>query len=185
MKYNVLVLCQRKNVVDVDENIKHLIQTCLNPDSNADVHVEHVSEDMDAVVDYTGNFGDNEWTQRVFQTKNYYDLIICNTCPFVMMNYPIIRSYIKENGFLAITAYNINNPKSKLNTMPMYTNFLMPEIANFGFHRVPLDEDGGPPNFSHNTALFQKSRGVGEGNKRKTRNIRRRKTKRTKSRRTK
>ena len=40
------------------------------------------------------------------ENKNSYDLILLNTCPFMLMKFQIIYDLLKDDGFMVFTAYN-------------------------------------------------------------------------------
>ena len=56
---------------------------------------------------------------------NSYDLILLNTCPFMLMNFQMIYDLLKDDGLMVFTAYN-PSPLSNINlpTTIRYDNIL-------------------------------------------------------------
>jgi hypothetical protein len=147
----VLVLCQRRkgigNELDsINENIEQFATQLLG-----DTDIKYVSPRTNArgviVPELSGEadmefvFGNNKETNAL---ANDYSLIICNTCPAFYMNYTIIHQHLKDNGYLAITAYEPYN--NQIHTTKSLHAFLvnngaLAKILASGFIQVdtPLD----------------------------------------------
>jgi len=150
MTHKVLVLCQRRSSeVDdlhlINENINALATQLLGDD----IEIKYLtSGTLKGTSDFVGIFGDNEWTRENL-IKQDYSLIICNTCPFITMNYAILNEYLQNEGFLALAAYQntgLNNGdeiKEKVLKHPMFKS----AISSKGFEQ--RDD-------VNNTVIFQK-----------------------------
>jgi len=112
MSQKVLVLCQRRtsNFVDltpVTDSINTLVSSLIGEGAEIK-YVSNLTPDelRDANgVDLIGEFGDNDFTRENFE-ENEYSLIICNTCPFIWLDYSVIYKYLKADGRLALTGFS-------------------------------------------------------------------------------
>jgi hypothetical protein len=112
MSQKVLVLCQRRTSnVDVLTPVTDSINTLVSSLIGEGAEIKYVSDltpdelsDADG-VDLIGHFGDNDFTRENFK-ENEYSLIICNTCPFIWLDYSVIYKYLKADGRLALTAFS-------------------------------------------------------------------------------
>ena len=112
MSQKVLVLCQRRTsnselLTPVTDSINTLVSSLIGEGAE----IKYVSDLTPAElpdangVDLIGQFGDNDFTSENFK-ENEYSLIICNTCPFVWLDYSVIYKYLKANGRLALTGFS-------------------------------------------------------------------------------
>uniref|UniRef100_A0A6C0LB36 Methyltransferase n=1 Tax=viral metagenome TaxID=1070528 RepID=A0A6C0LB36_9ZZZZ len=113
----VLVLCQRKNgksgSFDVEDTTVPLIHIMLDHFfPGQEYSVEYMSamatvEHSEESVDYAFNLKHNEPKAIEFvQTHlKYYSLVLLNTCPFLGMNYEMIKEIMTDNGRLVASAF--------------------------------------------------------------------------------
>jgi len=113
-----------------------------------------------------------EVNQFIQYHKSYYDLIILNTCPCGLMDYYIIHTIIKPDGYLSITTFtnkheSANDPtimqESYMNSCLSTSSSLSPirNIHNY-FNRIPDTNLFGPIKMS-----IQPGRKGGKTNKRR------------------
>lgn len=105
--HKCLVLCQRKYDEDgnelVNSQINHLVYRLLGIYTS--IHYVCNVTKLKGIVDYNGQFGDNEWTESTFP-KHSYSLIILNTSPLLYFDHYILKKYLKKDGLIAITIYS-------------------------------------------------------------------------------
>lgn len=152
----VLVLCQRRKGMGSELDSVNAEIDKLAHDLLGEVDIKYVNPKTtrlgeyvdDGEVDMEFVFGNNKETAALDRD---YALIICNTCPFRDMNYEIIHRHLKDDGYLAITAYNSIRPVTveKLEREKEEKYAYLPKIQSSGFNRVPLDRH-------YNALLFQK-----------------------------
>ena len=113
----VLILCQRKKgeymvgvVVGQLEKLVHAIFPQNIPE------VTYLAKSIDESsdhVDYDFILTDQKWDEENYAQsmdfvkthKNAFELVICNTCPIILMHYKLIYDLLSEGGLLAFAAY--------------------------------------------------------------------------------
>lgn len=142
---NVLVLCQRKEdfkdaqLFEVNETIRKYATKLLwgggvggengsndDDDDGSGLEIEYLTDlspysvySSSASADYDFKFGENEKTRAfVKQHKDFYSLIIFQTCPFFMLEDESIMKYIHsvlkdDEGILVVTAVTFSNRKDR------------------------------------------------------------------------
>jgi hypothetical protein len=186
MSKKVLVLCQRKSgnldrgngkYIKVDEvvvpKINKLVNSLLGPDYTIEYlsNKESYTEEEGGEVDIDLDLVEYNPLAREFIERNIskYDLIILNTCPFMLMNYNIIYKLLKENGLMIFSKYpredKLEPPKKNENLINLFTD---------------VSSDIGEAIGLNNVTIFKKKLKGGRGKKTKTKNNKNKKSKKTK-----
>lgn len=141
MLHKVLVLCQRRSSEKddlslVNQNINNIATQLLGDD----IEIKYLTEDPEGTSDYVGVFDDNDWTRETFMGQKF-SLIICNTCPFIIMNYKIINEYLKDEGFLVLSAFQIDGSIGSVKNILRPS--LLEAITSEGFNPLTLIKSEG------------------------------------------
>jgi hypothetical protein len=114
--FTVLVLCQsRKGLYEIEEKIDEFVKSKLHVPTQpytieymrklTDKEIEKGDE-----VDMPFNFNEDtpERTRFITKHQKYYDLIMHNICPKLVMNYELMTQILKDDGELVFTALPYN-----------------------------------------------------------------------------
>jgi len=89
---------------------------------NGEIDIEGHLTDKEPILKFKNDIGEPiTMMVREFinDNKKSYDLILLNTCPFMLMNFKMIYDLLKDHGLMVFTAYN---PLSK-NNLPTTIHF--------------------------------------------------------------
>jgi len=124
MSVKVLILCQRKTGkcsnyqhLSVENEIIPKIETFLTSYLHGnDYSVEYMSSISQSNIIGTVDFdirveNSPEFLDFLNTHKNYYSIIILQTCPFMFMKYDLIRELLCDNGVMVLSAINCGDPK--------------------------------------------------------------------------
>ena len=124
MSVKVLILCQRKTGkcsnyqhLSVENEIIPKIETFLTSYLHGnDYSVEYMSSISQSNIIGTVDFdirveNNSEFLHFLNTHKNYYSIIILQTCPFMLMKYDLIRELLCDNGVMVLSAINCGDPK--------------------------------------------------------------------------
>ena len=124
MSVKVLILCQRKTGkcsnyqhLSVENEIIPKIETFLTSYLHGnDYSVEYMSSISESNIIGTVDFdirveNNSEFLHFLNTHKNYYSIIILQTCPFMLMKYDLIRELLCDNGVMVLSAINCGDPK--------------------------------------------------------------------------
>jgi hypothetical protein len=106
-KINALVLCQRKSPKIISQ-IDNVIQNYFPGKSYSVEYMSSISKNDDInSVDYDFNLEleNSDAINFINNHKNYYSIIILNTCPFIHMNFEIISSIMKDDGIMIFSSF--------------------------------------------------------------------------------
>jgi len=116
-KKHILVLCQRKashtdsNVEKVSQEINRYVEENFGLNTTIEYLTSGVgdAESFDADYKFALNNDSAEALHFIETHKEYYSVIILNTCPFAFMDYKIIYNLLKPEGIIVFKTF-INNP---------------------------------------------------------------------------
>jgi hypothetical protein len=116
MPKHVLVLCQRKSSVKdtsvqeiVVPSISNYVQQCLGTDTTIEYLTNGVLREKyeDFEADYKFALDNSsESLDFIENHKEYYSLIILNTCPLIFMNYKQIYDLLEPNGIMTFKMFS-------------------------------------------------------------------------------
>lgn len=141
----VLVLCQVKKSPqrDMIEGPGGIIDALLGTTDATVTYLSECAGPNKGDVDFRGCYGcvNDEFTED-FQSgilkvphdnpdsrKEYYSLIVLNTCPFHLMNFKAIHYLLKKDGKIALTAYPSSKPLKMYNKLPLDRYFTLDETT--------------------------------------------------------
>ena len=150
-KKSVLVLCQRKEGFTFEINVQdHLIPTLekiikaflrekMGDDTSDIKYMTSLNSEPNNKADFNISLVSSNPKAKEFsqQHSEFYDLIVLQTCPYMYMDFNLIRNILKEGGYVICVAVQINGEKSNLNkqiTMGLLEKF------NRGFIRSESDQ---------------------------------------------
>ena len=146
---SVLVLCQRKESLD-DKSIKesvipkleYIIEDFLKISDTESVDIKYMVDlenpdtdksDFNMILDKS----DSKATEFIKNHKDFYDLIVLQTCPEYIMDLEFIYYILKNKGHILITKVDYNGEISMLETSE-YDNIIK-KYTDFGFTIIPDD----------------------------------------------
>ena len=154
MTKHVLVLCQRNSSVrdTYVQNIVSDITMYVQKTLGTDVTIEYLTDGMIAEDDYGADYkfalNNSESSLSFIEThKEYYSLIILNTCPIVLMNFEHIYNLLIPNGIMVFKIFGENSqgeftPRQKELTLRLLRNYDKVEELERLFHEVTEDNFG-------------------------------------------
>jgi hypothetical protein len=117
-----------------------------------DVTIEYLTDGMIAEDDYGADYkfalNNSESSLSFIEThKEYYSLIILNTCPIVLMNFEHIYNLLIPNGIMVFKIFGENSqgeftPRQKELTLRLLRNYDKVEELERLFHEVTEDNFG-------------------------------------------
>lgn len=140
---SVLVLCQRKESFDdtfvkesVIPRLESIIEDFLNITDNESVDIKYMVNlenpyndkcDYNMILDKS----DHNANEFIKSHKDFYDLIVLQTCPDTIMDLEFINYILKNKGYILITKVDYNGDISMLETSEY--NSTIKKYTDFGF----------------------------------------------------
>ncbi len=142
MTKEVLVLCQRKSGIssstsyegDVKDIVIPKINELVREHLGSDVHIEYLTKMAANEGESDYNFSldsypdNNQAKEFIANHKEFYSLIILNTCPFKYIDYKLIHNLLEPNGIMIFTIFpniidkNITSFGDSINIEDLFEN---------------------------------------------------------------
>ena len=115
---NVLILCQRKTgkCSDPKLQVENTIVVKINEFVSTlfprkTVNIEYLTDGIrgECNADHCIRLDGDAGTQFSESHREHYDVVILNTCPFILMNFVMIHQILKNNGLMIFKAYNCSS----------------------------------------------------------------------------
>jgi hypothetical protein len=146
---SVLVLCQRKESLN-DKSIKesvipkleYIIEDFLKISDTENIDIKYMvnlenpdndKSDFNMILDKS----DSNANEFIKNHKDFYDLIVLQTCPDTIMDLEFINYILKNKGYILITKVDYNGDISMLETSEY--NSTIKKYTDFGFTNIPDD----------------------------------------------